>query len=101
MSVAKQLMRTLLAQRAALGYAAEIRHQAHHQTAKVFVSQIRYRVDVNTLQRVDGISQLQMNDRGCQSTAIHSSSTIRNRATGSFIMIDDATHNTVAAGMIV
>ena len=25
----------------------------------------------------------------------------RNRATGSFIMIDDATHNTVAAGMIV
>ncbi len=31
----------------------------------------------------------------------HSSSTIRNRATGSFILIDDATHNTVAAGMIV
>ncbi len=25
----------------------------------------------------------------------------RNRATGSFIVIDDATHNTVAAGMIV
>ena len=32
----------------------------------------------------------------------HSSSTVRrNRATGSFILIDDATHNTVAAGMIV
>jgi sulfate adenylyltransferase subunit 1 len=25
----------------------------------------------------------------------------RNRATGRFIMIDDSTHNTVAAGMIV
>jgi sulfate adenylyltransferase subunit 1 len=25
----------------------------------------------------------------------------RNRATGSFIVIDDASHNTVAAGMIV
>jgi sulfate adenylyltransferase subunit 1 (EFTu-like GTPase family) len=28
-------------------------------------------------------------------------STARNRATGSFIMIDNGTHNTVAAGMIV
>ena len=75
------------------------------KTAKAFVSQIQYRVDVNTLQRVDGKAQLQMNDiarvgvKVQQPLAIDSYA--RNRATGSFIMIDDATHNTVAAGMIV
>ena len=75
------------------------------RSAKAFVSQIQYRVDVNTLERVDGISQLQMNDiarvgiKVQQSLVIDSYS--RNRATGSFIMIDDATHDTVAAGMIV
>ena len=35
-----------------------------------------------------------------ESESIHDSYA-RNRATGSFIMIDDASHNTVAAGMIV
>jgi sulfate adenylyltransferase subunit 1 len=75
------------------------------KTAKAFVSQIQYRVDVNTLRRVDGIAQLQMNDiarvgvKAQQSLVIDSYA--RNRATGSFIMIDNATHDTVAAGMIV
>ena len=75
------------------------------KTAKAFISQIQYRVDVNTLQRVDGIARLQMNDIARVGVKVQQSLVIesyaRNRATGSFIMIDDATHNTVAAGMIV
>jgi sulfate adenylyltransferase subunit 1 len=75
------------------------------KTAKAFVSQIQYRVDVNTLERLDGISRLQMNDIARVGVKVQQSLVIdsyaRNRATGSFIMIDDATHNTVAAGMIV
>lgn len=75
------------------------------KTAKALVSQIQYRVDVNTLERVEGISQLQMNDIARVGVKVQQSLVIdsyaRNRATGSFIVIDDATHNTVAAGMIV
>ena len=75
------------------------------KTAKAFVSQIQYRVDVNSLERLDGISRLQMNDIARVGVKVQQSLVIdsyaRNRATGSFIMIDDATHNTVAAGMIV
>src|SRR5215510_12732579 len=75
------------------------------KSAKAFVSQIQYRVDVNTLERVDGISRLQMNDIARVGVKVQQSLVIdsyaRNRATGSFIMIDDSTHNTVAAGMIV
>jgi sulfate adenylyltransferase subunit 1 len=75
------------------------------KTAKAFVSQIQYRVDVNTLRRVDGIAQLQMNDIARVGVKVQQSLVIdsyaRNRATGSFIMIDNATHDTVAAGMIV
>ena len=75
------------------------------KSAKAFVSQIQYRVDVNTLARVDGISRLQMNDIARVGVKVQQLLVIysyaRNHATGSFIMIDDATHNTVAAGMIV
>src|SRR5262245_47147838 len=75
------------------------------KSAKAFVSQIQYRVDVNTLERIDRISQLQMNDIARVGVKVQQSLVIdsyaRNRATGSFIMIDDATHDTVAAGMIV
>jgi sulfate adenylyltransferase subunit 1 len=75
------------------------------KTAKAFFSQIQYRVDVNTLQHVNGISQLQMNDIARVSVKVQQPLVIdsytRNRVTGSFIVIDDASHNTVAAGMIV
>ena len=75
------------------------------KTAKAFISQIQYRVDVNTLQHINGISELQMNDIARVGIKVQQPLVIdsyaRNRATGSFIVIDDASHSTVAAGMIV
>jgi sulfate adenylyltransferase subunit 1 len=75
------------------------------KTVKVWLTRIEYRVDVGTSRLVGGLKSLQMNDiarvgiKGQQPLVIDSYA--RNRATGSFILIDDATNNTVAAGMIV
>jgi sulfate adenylyltransferase subunit 1 len=75
------------------------------KTAKGFISHIQYRMDVNTLRQVNGISQLQMNDIARVGLKVQQPLVIdsyaRNRATGSFILIDEASHSTVAAGMIV
>jgi bifunctional enzyme CysN/CysC len=68
------------------------------------VSSLRYRIDVNTLQRQDA-STLQMNEVGrCQVTLIRPvafDAYRQNRATGAFILIDRMTNGTVGAGMIV
>jgi sulfate adenylyltransferase subunit 1 len=75
------------------------------KTAKAFIAQIQYRVDVNTLRRINGISELQMNDIARVDVKVQQpfvvDSYTRNRATGSFIVIDEGTQSTVAAGMIV
>jgi sulfate adenylyltransferase subunit 1 len=75
------------------------------KTVKVWLTRIEHRVDVNTSQLVGGLSSLQMNDiarvgiKAQQPLVIDSYA--RNRATGSFIIIDEVTNNTVGAGMIV
>ena len=80
-----------------------VKHAA--KTIKVWLTGIEHRVDVNTSQLVAGLSSLQMNDiarvgiKAQQPLAIDSYA--RNRATGSFIIIDEVTNNTVGAGMIV
>lgn len=75
------------------------------KTVKAFIARIDYRVDVNTLQCVDGVSELTMNDIARVGVKVQQPLVIdsyaRNRATGSFIVIDELTHNTVAAGLIV
>jgi sulfate adenylyltransferase subunit 1 len=72
---------------------------------KALISRIQYRVDINSLQKVDGIARLQMNDIARVGVKVQQPLVIdsyaRNRATGSFIVIDETSHNTVAAGMIV
>ena len=77
------------------------------QTTKVTtgaVSTLRYRIDVNTLHRQDAPS-LALNEIGrCSITLtepIMHDAYRRNRATGSFIMIDRLTNATVGAGMII
>ena len=71
---------------------------------KALFSGLEYRVDVNTLERHDA-SALNMNDIARVSMKVQLPLTFdhyqHNRATGSFIVIDEATNNTVAAGMIV
>lgn len=80
-----------------------IRHTT--QETKAIIQEVKYHVDVNTLHKVEGMDGFTMNDIGRISlrTAvplIHDSYR-RNRITGSFILIDPGTNETVAAGMIV
>lgn len=80
-----------------------IRHTT--QETKAIIQEVKYHVDINTLHKVEGVDGFAMNDIGriTLRTAvplIHDSYR-RNRITGSFILIDPGTNETVAAGMIV
>jgi sulfate adenylyltransferase subunit 1 len=72
---------------------------------KAIVQELRYQVDIETLHKKEGTSAFGMNDIGRISLRTASplfyDSYRRNRLTGSFILIDPGTHETVAAGMIV
>jgi sulfate adenylyltransferase subunit 1 len=72
---------------------------------KAVVQDLRYLVDIETLHKKEGVPTLAMNDIGRVSlrtaTPIFYDSYRRNRLTGSFILVDPGTHETVAAGMIV
>jgi bifunctional enzyme CysN/CysC len=77
-----------------------------HNTQSVagVVSTLRYRVDVNTLHRSQR-DQLALNEIGrcilTLSKPIAFDAYYRNRATGSFIIVDRVSNNTVGAGMIL
>ena len=73
------------------------------RTAKCLFASVDYRVDVNTLeQHVNPV--VNMNDIVHVAMKVQQPLVVdgykRNRASGSFIVIDEATNNTVAAGMI-
>jgi sulfate adenylyltransferase large subunit len=73
-------------------------------TVKAIVEQIEYRVDVNTLAR-EPASQLALNEIGrahlrC-SAPVMVDPYARNRTTGSFILIDEVSSDTIAAGMVL
>jgi len=73
------------------------------RTAKSLFSRLDYRVDVNTLEQ-HSTDILNMNDIARVAMKVQQplvfDSYATDRATGSFIVIDEATNNTVAAGMI-
>jgi bifunctional enzyme CysN/CysC len=73
--------------------------------ARALVKDLHYRLDVNTLHRDEDATSLSLNEIGrvtLRTTApLFSDDYRRNRATGSFILVDEATNDTVAAGMIV
>ncbi len=74
------------------------------RTARAIVDQLEYRVDVNALAHEDA-AELGLNEIGrvrlrC-SAALMVDPYARNRTTGSFILIDEATNDTVGAGMVV
>jgi len=75
------------------------------QETKAVVQQVKYHVDINTLHKIEGVEGLAMNDIGRISlraaVPLFYDSYRRNRQTGSFILIDPGTNETVAAGMIV
>jgi sulfate adenylyltransferase subunit 1 len=73
--------------------------------ARCIVKEIKYKVDINTLHRITNDLYIGMNDIGRISLRttipLLYDSYRRNRITGSLILIDEATNETVGAGMIV
>lgn len=80
-----------------------IRHTT--QTARCIVKDIKYKMDINTLHRNEEDKEIGLNDIGRISIRttkpLFFDSYRRNRNTGSIILIDEATNETVAAGMII
>lgn len=72
--------------------------------ARAMVKNINYRVDVNTLHRDEEATEIKLNEiariklRVTQPLFVDSYQA--NRQTGAFILVDEATNKTVAAGMI-
>jgi bifunctional enzyme CysN/CysC len=75
------------------------------RSARALVKDLQYRLDVNTLHREDGVQALGLNDIGRvtlrTTQPLFFDAYRRSRATGSFVLIDEATNGTVAAGMII
>jgi bifunctional enzyme CysN/CysC len=75
------------------------------RTARAKVLRLHYRLDVNTLHREDEHQVLAMNDIG--RIALRTTAPLfvdeyrRNRTTGSFILIDESTLETVGGGMVL
>jgi bifunctional enzyme CysN/CysC len=72
--------------------------------ARALVKDVQYRLDVNTLHRDESATSLSLNEIG--RVTLRTTQPLlydeyrRNRETGSFILVDEATNDTVAAGMI-
>ena len=80
-----------------------IKHTSNEQ--KAMLKEIIYKYDINTLERIKNNENLKMNDI-CKvkirtTRPLMVDSYRKNRSTGSIILIDDATNETVAAGMVV
>ena len=79
-----------------------IRHTS--QTARCIIKDVKYKMDINTLHRNEEDKEIGLNDIGRISIRttkpLFFDSYRRNRNTGSVIIIDEATNETVAAGMI-
>ncbi len=72
---------------------------------RALIKDLQYRLDVNTLHRDEVAPALTLNEIG----RVRLRTTVplffdeyrRNRTTGSFVLVDEATHNTVGAGIII
>ncbi len=75
------------------------------KSVRAMVTEMQYRLDINSLHREDNINQLGLNDIG--RVTLRSTGPLfydaygRNRSTGSFILTDEATNTTVAGGMLL
>jgi bifunctional enzyme CysN/CysC len=74
------------------------------RSARAMVKDVQYRLDVNTLHRDEAAGQLGLNDVGRVQLRTMQPLMVdpyqRNRATGGFVLVDEATNTTVGAGMI-
>ena len=80
-----------------------VRHTTNECMA--MVKDLKYKVDINTLHRIENINKIDMND--IARISIRTSKPLfydvyrRNRQTGSLIIIDEQTNETIGAGMII
>lgn len=78
--------------------------QHNSATSKAVISEIEYKLDPSTLEKIEAPENVSLNDivRVHLRTAhpIVFDNYKKNRQTGAFILINENTHNTVAAGMI-
>ena len=80
-----------------------IKHNTNQCMA--MVKELKYKVDINTLHRIEGIDTLAMNDIG--RISLRTAKPLfydvykKNRQTGSIIIIDEQTNETIGAGMII
>jgi bifunctional enzyme CysN/CysC len=74
------------------------------RTVRAMVKELQYRLDVNTLHRDQEATELGLNDIGRvrirTTQPLFADDYARNRVTGRFILIDEATNATVGAGML-
>lgn len=79
-----------------------IRHTS--KEVKAIVTDLQYKININTLRKVEDDKEFGLNEIGrvCirTSSPIFYDSYNNNRTTGSFVLIDEQTNETVAAGMI-
>ncbi|MCB0728762.1 MAG: sulfate adenylyltransferase subunit CysN [Ignavibacteriae bacterium] len=72
---------------------------------KAIIKEINYKIDINTLHRMEDDKDIQMNDiariKLRTTLPLFYDSYSKNRNTGSLILIDEGTKETVAAGMII
>lgn len=84
-----------------------MKYYLRHTTSEVraMIKEIVYKVDVNTLERMPDGKELRMNEIGRvqlrTTKPLYFDSYRRNRTTGSIILIEEGTFNTVGVGMIV
>ncbi len=75
------------------------------RTVKAMVDDLRYRIDVNSLHRDQDAAELGLNEIGRvrlrTSAPLLLDSYDLSRTTGGFILIDEATSDTVGAGMVI
>ena len=82
------------------------KYSLRHTTkeVKAIVSDLQYKININTLRKIEDDKEFCMNEIGRvsirTSSPIYFDSYENNRTTGSFILVDDMTNETVAAGMI-
>jgi len=80
-----------------------LKHTSNEPMA--MITEVEYKVDVNTLKRITDDKEINMNDI-CKvkirtTAAIMMDEYSRNRKTGSFILIDSGSNETVAGGMLI
>ncbi|HYW35439.1 MAG TPA: sulfate adenylyltransferase subunit CysN [Balneolaceae bacterium] len=73
--------------------------------ARCIIKDVKYKVNINTLHRVEGDKEIGLNDIGRikirTTKPLFYDTYEENRATGSMIIIDEFTNETVGAGMII